>query len=330
MDASAFLEKIDKAKVQPVYVLHGEESFLKRQALAALRRLVLGDGDDVLGVCTFAGDKASFSEVQAELTTLPFLAPRRLVVIDQADPFVTKERARLEKYLAAPAETGVLVLEVQSWPANTRLAKLLPDPATLVCKPPPAHKLPEWCVAWSKVELGKELPMTAARLLVDLVGTDMGMLDQELRKLATYVGDSKRIDSNAVDLLVGNSRAENTWKIFDLIGNGQVGEALTLLARLFDQGEDPMRLLGAFSSQMRRLAQVARLHSQGSSLDDAQEQAGIPPFGRRNMGAHLRKLGQRRLDSLYDWLVETDLGMKGSSQLPPRMLLERLVVQLAR
>jgi DNA polymerase-3 subunit delta len=329
MDASTFLDKIEKAKVQPVYVLHGEEAFLKRQVLAALRRLVLGD-DDVLGVCTFSGDKANFFEVHAELTTLPFLAPRRLVLIDQADPFITKERTRLEKYLAAPAETGVLVLDVQSWPTNTRLAKLLPDPATLVCKPPPAHKLPEWCVAWSKAELGKELAMTAARLLVDLVGTDMGLLDQELRKLATYVGDNKRIESNAVDLLVGNSRAENTWKIFDLIGSGQVGDALTLLARLFDQGEDPMRLLGAFSMQLRRLAQVARLNAQGTSLDDAQEQAGIPPFGRRNMAAHLRKLGQRRLDSLYDWLVETDLGMKGSSQLPPRMLLERLVVQLAR
>jgi DNA polymerase-3 subunit delta len=264
------------------------------------------------------------------LTTLPFLAPRRFVVIDQADPFVKEERARLEQYVAAPAETGVLVLDVQTWPANTRLAKLLPDPATLVCKPPPTQTLPGWCVAWCKAQHGKELPVTSARLLVDLVGPDMGLLDQELLKLATYVGDAKRIDSSAVDLLVGNSRAEITWKIFELIGNGQVGEALTLLARLFDQGEDPMRLLGAFSMQLRRLAQVARLQAQGSSLDDAQEQAGIMPFARRNMGAHLRKLGQRRLDSLYDWLVETDLGMKGSSQLPPRMLLERLVVQLAR
>jgi DNA polymerase-3 subunit delta len=75
---------------------------------------------------------------------------------------------------------------------------------------------------------------------------------------------------------------------------------------------------------------VARLHAQGRALDDAQEHAGVPPFARRNMAQHMRKLGQSRLDSLYDWLVETDLGMKGSSQLPPRTLLERLVVRLSR
>ncbi len=139
-----------------------------------------------------------------------------------------------------------------------------------------------------------------------------------------------RLNSGVVDLLIGNSQVANAWKSFDLIGNGQTGEALTFLARLFDQGEEPIRLLGAFSMQLRRFAQVARLHAQGTSLDAALEQAGIPPFTRRNMDQHLRKLGPRRLNSLYDWPIETDLGMKGSNQLPPRMLLERLVVQLAR
>ncbi len=330
MDAITFLEKLDKAKIQPVYVLHGDEAFLKRQVLAGLRRLVLGPDDDGFGICTFPGDKASYSQVHAELTTLPFLAPRRLVVVEHADPFVKAERARLEQYAAAPAATGVLVLEVQTWLTTTRLHKQLPDAAVLVCKTPATQRLPEWCVGWCRAQHGKELPLTAARLLVDLIGPDMGLLDQEILKLAIYIGDGKRIDSGVVDLLVGNSRAENAWKIFDLIGNGQAGEALTFLARLFDQGEEPIRLLGAFSMQLRRFAQVARLHAQGTSLDAAQEQAGIPPFARRNMDQHLRKLGPRRLNSLYDWLIETDLGMKGSSQLPPRMLLERLVVHLAR
>jgi DNA polymerase-3 subunit delta len=330
MDAITFLERGDKAKVQPVYAVHGDEAFLKRRVVAALRRLVLGPGDDAFSVSTFAGDTVSFATVHGELRTLPFLAPRRLVVVENADPFVKQERARLEQYLAAPAETGVLVLDVLTWQTNTRLAKLLPEAAVLVCKAPAAHKLPEWCVAWCRDQHNKELTLGAARLLVDLTGPEMGLLDQELQKLATYVGDAKRIDNSVVELLTGDSRAENTWKIFELIGNGQTGEALTFLDRLFDQGEDPMRLLGAFSMQLRRLAQVARLHAQGTPLEAAQEQLGVPPFVRRSMVQQMRKLGQARLDSLYDWLLETDLGMKGSSQLPPRTLLERLVVRLSR
>jgi DNA polymerase-3 subunit delta len=330
MDAITFLERIDKAKPQPVYVLHGDETFLKRQLLAALRRLVLGPGDEGFGITTFAGDAASLSAVATELRTLPFLAPRRLVVVENAEPFVKQERARLEQYVAAPAETGVLVLDVQNWQTNARLAKLLPDAAVLACKAPPAQRLPDWCVGWCRSRHDKELPLGAARLLVDLVGPDMGLLDQELQKLATYAGDAKRVDSGVVELLTGDSRAENTWKIFELIGNGQTGEALTFLDRLFDQGEDPMRLLGAFSMQLRRLAQVGRLQAQGTPVEAAQEQLGVPPFVRRSMAQQMRKLGQARLDSLYEWLIETDLGMKGSSQLPPRTLLERLVVRLSR
>ena len=330
MDAITFLERIDKAKPQPVYVLHGDETFLKRQLLAALRRLVLGPGDEGFGITTFAGDAASLSAVATELRTLPFLAPRRLVVVENAEPFVKQERARIEQYVAAPAETGVLVLDVQNWQTNARLAKLLPDAAVLACKAPPAQRLPDWCVGWCRSRHDKELPLGAARLLVDLVGPDMGLLDQELQKLATYAGDAKRVDSGVVELLTGDSRAENTWKIFELIGNGQTGEALTFLDRLFDQGEDPMRLLGAFSMQLRRLAQASRLVQRGVPFSAAADRVGIPPFAKQGSEQQLRRLGRPRAERLYDWLLEADLGMKGGSALEPRTVLERLLVKLAR
>ena len=192
------------------------------------------------------------------------------------------------------------------------------------------RRLPEWCVRWCAAEHGKQLVAAAARLLVDLVGAEMGLLDQEMAKLAAYVGDAKRIDAADVDALVGNSRAENTWKIFDLIGDGQTGEALTLLDRLFDQGEDPFRLLGAFSMQLRRLAQAGRLAVQGTPPAAALEAVGVPPFGRAAAEKQMRRLGRRRLGQLYDWLLQTDLGLKGMSPLPPRTLFERLVVELAR
>src|SRR5215470_11916164 len=112
MDSFALLERAAKVKPQPVYVLHGDEDFLKRQVLAALRPRVVGPDDDGFAVSTHPGDKATFAAVQDELRTVPFLSPGRLVVVDNADPFVTRFRAALEKYVAAPASTGVLVLDV--------------------------------------------------------------------------------------------------------------------------------------------------------------------------------------------------------------------------
>ena len=336
MEALTFLDRLDKAKPQPLYVVHGDEAFLKRQVQLGLRRLVLGPDDDGFGVSSHAGDKATWAAVIDDLQTLPFLAPRRLVVVEQADPFVSRERGRLEKFVAGlPAGgevKGVLVLDVQTWASNTKLAKMVSDALVLVCKGPGSHSLPQWCVNWCIGRHGKQLSAPAAKLLVDLVGTEMGLLDQELGKLAVYVGAAPKIDARDVDHLVGRSRAENTWQIFDLIGAGKAGDALAFLDRLLDQGEEPLALLGAFSWRLRQLAQATRLSAQGVPLQDALTRAGVRnfPAARQAAEQQLRHLGRRRLDRLYDWLLETDQGLKGGSQLPPRTLLERLVIRLAR
>src|SRR5215207_6816943 len=150
MDALAFLDKAAKAKPQPVYVLHGDEAFLKRQVLAALDPVLLGDADPDFAKTVLPGATADWSTVRADLDTLPFLSPRRVVVIDQADPFVTKYRPVLEKYVAAPAKHGVLVLDVKAWPSTTKLAKLVSETATIVCKAPAPQSVAKWLTTWAK------------------------------------------------------------------------------------------------------------------------------------------------------------------------------------
>ncbi len=330
MDSLNFLERLPRGTPQPIYVAAGDDDFLKRQVRKALKRFVLGEDADEFGLSTHPGDKADFAAVRDELDTLPFLTSRRLVLVENADPFVTRCRPMLEKYIGQPSASGVLVLEVKSWPGNTRLAKMVPDQATVKCEAPAGQRLSAWCVKWAAATHGKQLTAPAAQLLIELVGAELGQLDQELAKLAAYVGDAARIDVQDVDVLVGRSQAANTFKIFDAIGEGRPGQALEILDRLFEQGEDPMRILGAFSMQLRRLAQAARLTQQGVPVGAALQRAGMLPFAVKGGEQQLRHLGRRRADRLYDWLLETDLGMKGSSALPPRALLERLIVRLGR
>src|SRR5262249_3438438 len=126
------------------------------------------------------------------------------------------------------------------------------------------------------------------------------------------------------------SRTEEIWKIFDAIGQGNVKESLVILTRLFDQGEEPIRLLGAFGYQLRRLAQALQLHQAGVPVLAALEKVGVMSFKVKNAEQQMRHLGRRRLEKLYDWLLQADMDVKGGSVLPPRTILERLVVRLAR
>src|SRR2546429_594430 len=139
MDSFSFLERPLSGDPKPVYVVHGDEDCLKRQVLTALRTFVLGSAEDTLGLSAHPGDTATYAAVRDELETLPFLSPRRLVVVENADPFVTRERARLEKYVGRPAAAGVLGLDVQARPADTPLAKPPGRAAPLVWTAPAAR-----------------------------------------------------------------------------------------------------------------------------------------------------------------------------------------------
>lgn len=326
-DALEYLESSKPFPASPLIVIKGDEDFLKRLVRQRLVADLLGDADPAFALSPFEADAAPWSTVKSELDTLPFLSPRRVVMIEQADPFVTENRARLEDLIAAKGGSGTLILDVKSWPANTKLAKATVD-QTIEAKSP--RQPSGWCRTWAKKKYGKELTADAADWLVELVGPALGQLDQEIDKLATFVGAGKQIGKDVVDRLVGRTREAETFKIFDAIGAGRTADALSILQRLIADGESPIAILGAFSWQMRRLAALSRISRRGVPLAQAFNDVGVPPFARQGLEQQLRHIGRRRMDRIYDWLIETDLGLKGSSQLPDHLLLETLIVKLAR
>jgi DNA polymerase-3 subunit delta len=327
MDALAFMAA-PPAQLPWVVVVTGKQRLLKRLVLQRIEALVAPDPNHVER-SVWSGASASWGAVRDELDTLSFTATQRLVIVDDADEFVSRFRDKLEKYQAHPSRNGHLVLVVDSWPKTTRLAKQIPESATVLCDGPRPADLPRWAVKWAKETHDAALDLDAARELVQLVGTDLGILDQEIAKLAAYVGSGKKIDTVAVDRLVGHSRHESTFAMLDALAAGNLSQALGLLHMLFDQGEEPIAILGGISWQVRKMVQVARLQSEGVAFDAAVARAQFPPFKKDALRQHLRLLGPRVFDAL-DWLLEADSGMKSSDHLPARLLLERLVVLLGR
>jgi DNA polymerase III subunit delta len=332
MDALAFLDSAAKAKRQPVYALYGEEDFLKRQCREAILLAVLEGEDPEFAVSSYSGEHIDFSAVRNDLETLPFFCSTRFVVVEQADEFVSDHREALERYVAAPSSLGVLLLELKSFPQTTKLAKALPDAAKLQCQTPSAERLAAWCTKRAKAKHGKSLAGPAAAQLVELTGAAMGLLASEIGKLASAVGDKPEIAPEDVARYVKSSAEAYVFGIMDAIGNARPQEALKILARLFEEGDDPNKVLGAITFQLRKLANIGRLLAQGHSEGSAMDGAGIPKFpaARQNAAKQVRHLGRKRLAQLPDWLVETNMGIKGGNPLPNDVQLERLIVKLAR
>jgi DNA polymerase III subunit delta len=328
LDALDFIVAAAELPRPPLYVLSGDQDLLKQRCRTAIVTKILGDSDAEFAVSTYSGDKLEFSQIRNELDTLPFLASSRVVFVEQADDFVSDNRASLEEYLKKPSKVGMLVLEVKSFPETTKLAKALPSEAKINVNSPEIDKLPNWAIGWAKT-LRKKLSRDAATLLVQRVGLQMGLIAQELEKLSVAVPDAE-ITIQHVEQLVARTAEANVFNIMTAIGDNRPADAMQIVHDIL-QSEDVMAIVGPLAYQVRKLAAVERHLQRGQPLGAALDAAGVTryPVYRGQTEQQIRHLGRKRLQELPEMLMELDLGLKGGSHLPREMQLERFIARLA-
>ncbi|MDI9445678.1 MAG: DNA polymerase III subunit delta [Pirellulaceae bacterium] len=335
--AVAYLAAPAKHAPKAVNVVYGNDAFLKRLVLSALKKNALGSDDAGFSRSVFEGEKAVLKDVLDELSTVAmFGGGRRLVVIEDADNFVSLNRAKLEAYAEDPLPTGRLILEVKSWPTSTRLHRIIAETGLPVeCSTPSGAQLSNWLVAWARQSHRAELEPGAARMMVEIVGPELGLLDQEIAKLALAVPEGAAISAKLVAERVGSWRARTAWEMIDAALAGNLREALVQLDRLLRAGEAPLGILAQISATLRRLAAATRLvlsaeaQRQRVTLRSALAEAQVRTFVLDKSERQLKHLGRDRGRQLYRWLLEADLALKGDSALPGRLILENLLIRLA-
>jgi DNA polymerase-3 subunit delta len=326
MHAVEFLKQ-PPAEIAPVVVLSGGQRHLKQSAMAVLRKRLIDDDDTCLS--RFPGRDTTLQAVSDELHTVSMWGDRRLVIVEDADEFVTKYRPALEKLVDKPAKKSVLVLDVTSWPKTTRLYKQVAAKGLdIECSELKGPQLLKWLQETTKQIYGRTLARDAASLLIELVGEELGVLDSELAKLSSYVGANAQIELDDVKSLVGGWRTETTWAMTDAVRDDDLSFALKALDQLLTAGEPPMKLLGGITYVFKKFA-VATDLSRNNSLDQALRQAGVFPAAVNAGQTYLRRLGRAKAEALLDRLLNADAGLKGANPLPDRIQLERLLVELA-
>lgn len=324
----------------PIYVIFGAEDFLRLRAMNALISRIVGTDRDSMAMAEFDGDSARLADVLDEVRTPSLLAPVRLVIVRDADDFVSANRDSLERFLAKPPPkkdskeeppppiTGVLVLVCRSWPKTTRLYKAVDAlGGNIPCESPKANEVPGWLIAHARSAYGCTLDGAAARRLVDLVGTSLGLLDMELSKLATYVMPKTMIGMTQVEELVGASREEKVFGITDCIARRDAKGALAMWEQVIATDRDaPYRAIGGLAYGFRKLAEAKRLTQLGLAMPEVAKRAGL--WG--DLSQIKRQLERFSLPQWQDHLVKLlrlDVASKtGLGQVPTSI--ERFIVEL--
>ncbi len=265
-----------------ITLIHGPAELLRAEALAAIRDA--SDDDPTLieaNTTTLEGRKLSLGELQSVCDTLPFLASRRLVIVQdylRRSANTSEEKTRpdtagaqataLAAYLGdVPETTELMIVEgdtVSGGPVLRRLMELQREGRARIipCPKPTRNDVPVWIRA--RAEQRKvRLDASAVTDLAEFVGDDLRQLDQELIKLADYA-NGRVVGRAEVRLLVAATRVASIFEMVDALGMGDTRRAAHLLHQILDSdGEAPLSVLGMIARQFRLILQAKTLQAHG-------------------------------------------------------------------
>ncbi len=346
-------EALGNRKIPPAstVALFGEDRFLQLEVVRHLTANWIGDEQVEFAVSRLDGDTTQWPDVFDSLSTGSLFSStgRRLVIVDRADDFVKVHRAELEELADKPG-ANTLILCVDSWPANTRLYKLLEKSGLQIdCNPPTStrgkskqvdeNRVCDWLITRARSVYSFELAKPAARELIDLSPCSFGLFDQQLAKLACCADSEKPITLDNVREWIGGWRINTVWQTIDSAIDGETAKAWSLLNRLLQSGEHPLAVFGQISWSLRRYGEVIELYERGQRTGNRQRlseclaPAGFRPWGGELNAAEarLKRLGQNRTRKILRWLLEADLALKGSHshEARGRFVMEELIARLA-
>ena len=315
--------KSGSADIHPVYAVVGADRFLRHEKLELILR-ALAAGGDALEPSRFEGREASLADVLDELRTPSLLGDRRVVIVDEADPFITAHREALERYCSAPAVNGSLLLLCNTLPANTRLCKAIKKTGSVISVSPPRGRATvDWIIDRAKRVYRRRLDPSAARRLYDHVGDASGALDGELAKLTAFVGDRPEITPDDVGRVTGRHCEEKVFAVMDALASKDAAGAMRYWKQvLATDPAAPGRAIAGLAWGVRRLLEARRDWEDGQHLGALAKRMWTDP---NTLRLRLERMNADRLERQLGDLLTADLAIKtGASTIGPAI--ERFIV----
>jgi DNA polymerase III subunit delta len=316
----------------PVYLLHGDERFNTREAIAWLRTTVLAGGIEDFNLDRFdAKEGFDVDRITHAARTLPMMCPKRLVWVRNAEAAFGRSKdylGPLLAYLEAPDPMACLVFEAtckvkKSTTLYKRIAKVgcIYEAIT-----PRERELPGWVSARVR-HTGRQISGSAADALVDAIGGDLAALQTAIERLSLYVSEPDRIEEAHVRETISHTRTHSVWELVDAVANRHVSKALSRAHQLLGQGQAPLQLLALIIRQFRQLLIGCDVRRRGGSVSEAAAEAGVPRFRERQFGTQLNQYGFDELLVALERLERADASLK-SSKLADELIFESTLLDL--
>ena len=318
-------EDIKSGQFSQMYLLYGEEAYLRKQYREKLGQALSAEGD-TMNSHYFEGKDVNLGELIDLAETMPFFADRRVIVMENTGLFKAGGE-KLAEYLANPAPTVFFVFAESEVDKRSKLYKQVQQSGCVTEFAVQDEKtLKRWIAGLLKKE-NKQITESCAEYFLEKVGTDMGNIRLELEKLVCYCMDRDVVTKEDVDGICTTKISSHIFDMVTAIGDKRTKDALNLYYELLALKEPPMRILFLIARQCNTLLQVKQLKNKGFDNKAIGEKVGLPGFVAGKYATQAAKFKEKELQRAVVRCVEAEESVK-TGRMNDTMSVELLIMSV--
>ena len=308
---------------KPVYLLFGEEAFLRNSYKKRLQEAIVGD--DTMNLSRFEGKGTDADELIRLADTMPFFAERRLILVEDSGFFKNASEALVQYLPSMPGTTCLVFVESEVDKRSKLYKKVKSLGYAAEMGRQDAAQLGRWAGGILSKE-GKKITGHTMELFLSMAGDDMENIRMELEKLISYTWGREVITDEDVEAVCTVRVSNRIFEKVSAIVNQQTRRAMELYEDLLTLKEPPMRILFLIARQFNQLLQVKELTEKGLERKTIASRLKLQPFVVGKVIPQARQFSRDQILSYVNLCVEAEEAVK-TGRLSDRLAVELLITR---
>jgi len=311
------------------YLFLGEEDFLKETELAKLKSGYLEKSTRDLNYHVFYAKEKDFKlkEMLDILNTSPFMSPKRLVVLKDADSLADSDKGSVLFYLKNPRDTSIFVIDLKS----IKIKEGFVLEASKLTKLVRAARLTDseintWILkqVWTA---GKRITTDAVNLIKENLPNDLHVFYSAIGNLVLYAGKRPDIIKQDVEKVIYVAPLKTSFDLLNAIEKKDARLAMNIFTSIqkYKKRETEL-LLGLLSWQFRMLLRVKEL-LRIRSKPEIQKELNLYNTKFDQMARYAVRFERQEIIKLLEEILKADSDIKTGEALP-KLTLEKLILSM--
>lgn len=308
---------------RPVYLLYGEEEFLKQSYKRRFREALVGD--NTMNFNQFSGKGVSVKEIVSLADTMPFFAEHRMILVENSGLFKGESGADdLIRYLPKMPDTTVLFFVESEVDSRRKFFKTVKELGRAVeIRRQTEEELIRWIAAYF-ARNGLRVRQSAARELLERTGVDMFNIRSEMDKLVSYCAGKDGVELADVAAVTTVTVDAQIYRLVDSISLGRTRDAMKLYRDLLASKIQPMYILSAITREFSQILSYREMTAEHVDRARMARSLGVPPFVLKKLGSAARQYTDEELRRKVRFCLDMQQDVK-SGKMTDRVAAELVI-----